>query len=149
MLGKVIFHYSMSTQCKSNCNFHFKQSPGIYNSLRFNLTITLFLQTKNGEIYDCVNIYEQPSLKHPSLKNHKFEVHIFFTYFLFNFSLKFKFYYGVWHERLFFMIINGVSKHSQDTTCCKTSFSLSSFFLSFFDKIQFLLFHHSLQIFPS
>ncbi|XP_030968090.1 uncharacterized protein LOC115988643 [Quercus lobata] len=32
------------------------------------------IETKNGEIYDCVNIYEQPSLKHPSLKNHKFEM---------------------------------------------------------------------------
>ncbi|XP_065624630.1 uncharacterized protein LOC136065409 [Quercus suber] len=32
------------------------------------------IKTKNGEIYDCVNFYEQPSLKHPSLKNHKSEM---------------------------------------------------------------------------
>ena len=63
-------------------------------SLRFNLTITRFLQTKHGDIYDCVNIYEQPSLKHPSLKDRTIEVSIF-TYFVFNFSLKLKFYYGV------------------------------------------------------
>ena len=63
-------------------------------SLRFNLTITRFLQTKHGDIYDCVNIYEQPSLKHPSLKDHTIEVSIF-TYFVFNFSLKLKFYYAV------------------------------------------------------
>ena len=46
-------------------------------SLRFCLTIIRFLQTEHRDTYDCINVYEQPSLKHPSLRNHRFQVHIF------------------------------------------------------------------------
>jgi hypothetical protein len=35
------------------------------------LNLLLFLQTKHGDIYDCVNIYKQPALDHPLVKNHK------------------------------------------------------------------------------
>ncbi|KAK9698852.1 hypothetical protein RND81_08G135800 [Saponaria officinalis] len=30
------------------------------------------IKTKYGDIYDCVDFYEQPAFKHPQLKNHKF-----------------------------------------------------------------------------
>ncbi|PIA50766.1 hypothetical protein AQUCO_01200185v1 [Aquilegia coerulea] len=31
------------------------------------------MQTKYGDIYDCVDIHKQPSLNHPALKNHKIQ----------------------------------------------------------------------------
>ncbi|KAK9698389.1 hypothetical protein RND81_08G100800 [Saponaria officinalis] len=30
------------------------------------------MQTRYGDIYDCVDFYEQPAFKHPQLENHKF-----------------------------------------------------------------------------
>ena len=72
------------------------------------------MQTKHGDIYDCVNIYEQPSLKHTTFKDHTIEVSIF-TYFVFNFSLKLKlklkFYYGVLRGCVSWYF-NRISKHS-------------------------------------
>ncbi|KAI3880024.1 hypothetical protein MKW92_006740 [Papaver armeniacum] len=32
------------------------------------------IRTKLGDIYDCINIYEQPAFDHPSLKNHKLQM---------------------------------------------------------------------------
>jgi len=36
--------------------------------------IVLFLQSKDGDIIDCVNIYKQPVLDHHALKNHIIQV---------------------------------------------------------------------------
>ena len=30
------------------------------------------MQTKYGDIYDCVDFYKQPAFDHPLLKNHNF-----------------------------------------------------------------------------
>ena len=35
----------------------------------------MFLQTEYGEMYDCVDVYEQPSLDHPLLKDHVVQVY--------------------------------------------------------------------------
>ncbi|OVA12481.1 protein of unknown function DUF239 [Macleaya cordata] len=32
------------------------------------------IQTKDGDIFDCINIYEQPAFDHPLLKNHKIQM---------------------------------------------------------------------------
>ncbi|MCL7046962.1 hypothetical protein MKW94_006901 [Papaver nudicaule] len=32
------------------------------------------IQTKLGDIYDCINIYQQPAFDHPLLKNHKIQM---------------------------------------------------------------------------
>jgi len=33
------------------------------------------MQSENGDIIDCVDIYKQPAFDHPALKNHKIQVH--------------------------------------------------------------------------
>ena len=35
------------------------------------------LQSKDGDIIDCVDIYKQPAFDHRVLKNHNIQVHIF------------------------------------------------------------------------
>ena len=35
----------------------------------------MFLQTEYGEMYDCVDVYKQPSLDHPLLKDHVVQVY--------------------------------------------------------------------------
>ena len=34
----------------------------------------LWLQSEDGDIIDCVDIYKQPAFDHPSLKNHTIQV---------------------------------------------------------------------------
>jgi len=36
--------------------------------------IVLLLQSEDGDIIDCVSIYNQSSLDHPALKNHTIQV---------------------------------------------------------------------------
>lgn len=33
------------------------------------------MQSEDGDIIDCVDIYKQPAFDHPALKNHKIQVH--------------------------------------------------------------------------
>ncbi|KAM6578807.1 hypothetical protein CsatB_030644 [Cannabis sativa] len=37
------------------------------------LDVNGFLNTQYGDIYDCINFYEQPAFDHPLLKNHKYD----------------------------------------------------------------------------
>ncbi|KAK6776660.1 hypothetical protein RDI58_027661 [Solanum bulbocastanum] len=32
------------------------------------------IQSEDGDVIDCVDIYEQPALYHPALKNHKIQL---------------------------------------------------------------------------
>lgn len=44
--------------------------------MHINLTIfILFLQSEDGDIIDCVDIYKQLAFDHPALKNHTIQVH--------------------------------------------------------------------------
>ena len=36
------------------------------------------MQTKYGDIYDCVDFYKQPAFDHPLLKNHNFHPQVCF-----------------------------------------------------------------------
>lgn len=38
------------------------------------LLIYVGLQTKDADIFDCVDIYKQPAFSHPLLKDHKLQV---------------------------------------------------------------------------
>jgi len=33
------------------------------------------LQSEDGDIIDCIDIYKQPAFDHPALRNHKIQVH--------------------------------------------------------------------------
>ena len=37
------------------------------------------MQSKDGDIIDCVDIYKQPAFDHPVLKNHTIQVHFFMS----------------------------------------------------------------------
>ena len=38
------------------------------------------MQTKYGDIYDCVDFYKQPAFDHPLLKNHNFHHEVCFKF---------------------------------------------------------------------
>lgn len=38
------------------------------------ITLVILLQTEDGNIFDCVDIYKQPAFDHPLLKNHTIQV---------------------------------------------------------------------------
>ncbi|XP_060964964.1 protein neprosin-like [Cannabis sativa] len=40
---------------------------------RLNKSSIKIIKTQSGDIYDCVNFYEQPAFDHPLLKNHKYD----------------------------------------------------------------------------
>lgn len=39
--------------------------------------LLLVVQSEDGDIIDCVNIYKQPAFDHPLLKNHKIKVRLY------------------------------------------------------------------------
>jgi len=54
--------------------------------------LVLFLQSEDGDIIACVDIYKQPAFDHPALKNHTIQVNLqapFHKPFPFIFVLKF------------------------------------------------------------
>ncbi|KAL8150428.1 hypothetical protein V2J09_020236 [Rumex salicifolius] len=60
------------------CFFTYNQTEGTHFSVHEQLKIEEMLQksavntiiTEDGDVYDCVDIYKQPSLDHPLLRNH-------------------------------------------------------------------------------
>ncbi|KAK0572116.1 hypothetical protein LWI29_026373 [Acer saccharum] len=40
----------------------------------FNTITRLYLQSEDGDIIDCVDIYKQPAFDHPALRNHKIQM---------------------------------------------------------------------------
>ena len=41
------------------------------------------MQSKDGDIIDCVDIYKQPAFDHPALKNHTIQVYIVYQIFVY------------------------------------------------------------------
>lgn len=63
-LQKIIILINLTIILESNC-------------FSYQLTICL-LQSEDGDIIDCVDIYKQPAFDHPALRNHTIQVHLIY-----------------------------------------------------------------------